>query len=139
MNPGRLHSILLLPDQISKSPESYVQKVILFLGQLPTSHILDNYEMKRVSSLLLKICIVSLGHQWLFFRHTGCLNPHRGMKVEPATGMSDYNRACKHNIASNHQSQPKPLKPAVETNELMLCAQLKEDAELVGNRWEMGS
>jgi hypothetical protein len=27
----------------------------------------------------------------------------------------------------------------VETNELMLCAQLKEDAELVGNRWEMGS
>lgn len=100
---------------------------------MPPSHSSDKYEMKRIASPLLNRYVVSLEHKRLFLQ-TLYLNPHRGMEVKPATQMSEYKRARKHNIAGGHQSQPKPPKPAAKTNKLVLRAQLKEDAEMVGER-----
>lgn len=43
--------------------------------------------------------------------------------------MSEYNRGCKHNVASNHQSKHKPPRSAEKANELLFCAKLKEGDE----------
>lgn len=58
----------------------------------------------------------------------------RGMKIVPATWMSEYNRGSKLNVASNHRSRQNPLRSAGKANEPAFCSKLKEDEETSGEQ-----